>query len=329
MKKLKYVSSEAPTPWGMVKMPHLSVPALPPNYPKEDIPRLQASDDRYMELALKSWIPIRIEDQEKVKSIIWDSLSEGHPYPTLKDWKPESKLYDIPDGSMEFYIKEETESCMCTDSCGYGLGSYDNCKALKRTKKFYVLKSKEEKCDDCEHLGRKCQKHKEVEEKPKEEASDIIKLASRVRQLETFLRKWYWQCCDEGSVFKIHDLEIQINEILSGDVEDTKKTDILHNKIEELARPKGVELNRLYKENDELKQRREELITKLMNAEDYIKSLETKETESQEEIKKIEWLIWHGVQATCEEECKCHAECNKADNFIENFKSKYRISRIK
>ena len=60
-----------------------------------------------------------------------------------------------------------------------------------------------------------------------------------------------------------------------------------------------------------------------------LKDKAKEEPSETKEIENIEYLIWHGVARTCEEKCHCHAECNKADDFIANFKSKFRIIRIK
>lgn len=41
----------------------------------------------------------------------------------------------------------------------------------------------------------------------------------------------------------------------------------------------------------------------------------------------IEDLIWHGASNLCEENCHCHAECNKADEIVEEIKRKFTIQR--
>lgn len=80
MNKLQYRSSEAPTCWGVVDVPEV------PNqkYFYRDITNIKMwkeDDLKYfdaykqyneaLELALKNWIPIRVEDQEKVNWNLW------------------------------------------------------------------------------------------------------------------------------------------------------------------------------------------------------------------------------------------------------------------
>ena len=49
--------------------------------------------------------------------------------------------------------------------------------------------------------------------------------------------------------------------------------------------------------------------------------------ETQDDVKKIEQLIWLGKQSVCKEKCNCHAECNKADEYLEWFKKTFTIKR--
>lgn len=119
MNKLQYRSSEAPTCWGIVNVPE--VPNQKDFYRditnikmwKEDDLKYFDACKQYngaLELALKNWVPIRVEDQEKVKMLLWNILLETTIEVTTdcQLWKPiESKLYDIPD-SMEFELKDFT-----------------------------------------------------------------------------------------------------------------------------------------------------------------------------------------------------------------------------
>lgn len=107
MNKLQYRSSEAPTPWGIVNVPERPfIKGLPQNCSINcSITSCVCSNEKgityseALELALKNWVPIRVEDQEKVS---FKMLYETD----------ESKLYDL--GEIEVILGRDCKQQICS-----------------------------------------------------------------------------------------------------------------------------------------------------------------------------------------------------------------------